>query len=133
MIIVPTVRGFIKASAPKPPTPVLTFDTPPVLTVASPGPFTVYTPAHVSGGPFWVEWAGNLGNGVITAGGLSTDKVHNVSGMTVTTGMVLYGFGTLTRPAAGATYQIGFNMKTVQGGTLIGATNFIITTVTPNE
>jgi hypothetical protein len=133
MIIVPSVRGFIKASAP--PKPVLTFDVPPALPVSGfggGGPYTVYATAHVAGGPFWVEWAGNFGNAVITAGGLSTDKVHNVSGMTVTTGMVLYGFGTITRPAAPASYEIGFNMKTVQGGALIGATYFYITTISQN-
>jgi hypothetical protein len=132
MIIVPTVRGFVKASAPKV-TPTLSFDTPPLLPVSGHGSVTAYTPAHVGGGPFWVEWSGNAGNAIITAGGLSTDKVHNVTGMTVTTGMVLYGFGTLSAGAlVGASYQIGFNMKTAQNGTLIGLTYFNITTTSPN-
>jgi hypothetical protein len=131
MIIVPTVRGFIKASAPKV-TPSLTFDAPATIPVTTPGPFTVYATAHVGGGPFWVEWAGNQGNGIITAGGLSTNKSTNVSGMTVTTGMVLYGFGTITRPNGGDSYQISFSIKTVQGGTLIGSGIFYITTF-PNN
>jgi hypothetical protein len=130
MIVLPTCFGFVKASV-KISTPLLTFDAPAAIPVPTAGPYTVYATAHVAGGPFWIEWQ-NQSNPIITAGGLSTDKVHNVTGMTVTTGMVLYGFGTIHNPVAGNAYEITYLLKTVQGGTLIGSAYWYLSTLPGN-
>jgi hypothetical protein len=120
MIIVPTVRGFIKASAPK---PTLTFDAPPTTHIGFGGAaVTVFALAHVAGGPFWAEWASGGG---LTSGGFSVDKVTLVSGMNLTNGMTVYGYGSFARATVG-TFQASFNIRQTQTSPIVGSAGFTI-------